>query len=160
VVTYLDPGTLEFDAIVTRSDVTGSSAHVEVPGDVTAMFGTRGRVPVAVTFDGIPYRGSIVRPGGPPLVLVLQEILAQLGKAPGDAVHVTVALDTAPRIVELADDIGDALTGAGLLDAYRRLAYSHQRQFVLWIDGAKRAETRASRIQKTVEMVSAGKRIN
>jgi hypothetical protein len=160
VVAYLNPGVLEFDAIIRRSDVSGSSAFVQVPGDMKALFGTTGRVPVVVTFDGIDYRGSIVRMGGPPLVLVLQEIQAKLGKAPGDEVHVTVALDTALRVVELADDVEAAFTKNGQLDAYRALAYSHQRQFVLWIDGAKRAETRAARIAKAVEMVSTGRRLN
>ena len=160
MVTYLNPGVLEFDAVVERSDNRGSSAWVEIPGDIRQLFGTTGRVPVTATFDGIDYRGSIARMGGPPLVIVLQEILAELHKAPGDTLHVTVELDETPRVVELAHDIEAGLVAAGQLDAYRSLAYSHQRQFVLWIDGAKRAETRESRIAKTAEMVAAGKTIN
>ncbi len=160
MVSYLNPGLLEFDAVVTRSGNSGSSAHVSVPGDLKQLFGTTGRVPISATFDGIPYRGSIVRWAGPPLIIVLQEILRELGKVPGDTLHVTVQLDTLPRIVELADDVETELRSAGQLDAYRALAYSHQRQFVLWIDGAKREGTRRSRIAKTVTMVAAGKTIN
>jgi hypothetical protein len=160
VTSYLNPGVLEFDAVIQRSDRSGSSAFVALPGDIKQLFGSTGRVPVNATFDGIAYRGSITSMGGPPLILVLQEIQASLGKAPGDTVHVTVELDTAPRVVELAEDLSAALVQGGQLDAYRALAYSHQRQFVLWIDGAKRQETRASRIAKTVEMVADGKRIN
>jgi len=145
MVTYLNPGVLEFDAVVERSDNRGSSAWVEIPGDIRQLFGTTGRVPVTATFDGIDYRGSIARMGGPPLVIVLQEILAQLHKAPGDTLHVTVELDETPRVVELAHDIEAGLVAAGQLDAYRSLAYSHQRQFVLWIDGAKRPRTAARR---------------
>lgn len=160
MVDYRDPGVLEFDAVVTRSNTSGSSAFVAVPGDLKQLFGTNGRVPVNVTFDGVPYRGSIARMGGPPLVIVLQEILAELHKQPGDTLAVTVALDNTPRVVELAPDIEAALVEGDQLAAYRDLAYSHQRQFVLWIDDAKRAETRDARIAKTVEMVAAGKTVN
>jgi len=160
VVSYLNPGLLEFDAVVTRSGNTGSSAHVSIPGDLKQLFGTTGRIPVSATFDGIPYRGSIVRWAGPPLIIVLQEILRELGKAPGDTLHVTLELDTLPRVVELDDDIETALKAANELDAYRALAYSHQRQFMVWIDGAKQEKTRRTRIEKTVAMVSARKTIN
>jgi Domain of unknown function (DUF1905)/Bacteriocin-protection, YdeI or OmpD-Associated len=160
MVDYRDPGVLAFEAVVTRSGNTGSSAHVTVPGDLKQLFGTSGRVPVKVTFDGVPYRGSIARMGGPPLVIVLQEILAELGKQPGDTLAVTVALDSTPRVVELAPDIENALVAGEQLAAYRALAYSHQRQFVLWIDGAKRAETRDTRIAKTVDMIAAGTTVN
>jgi hypothetical protein len=160
MVEYRDPGVLVFDAVVTRSGNTGSSAHVAVPGDLKQLFGTSGRVPVNVTFDGLPYRGSIARMGGPPLVIVLQEILAELNKQPGDTLAVTVALDSTPRVVELAPDLEAALVAGEQLVAYRALAYSHQRQFVLWIDSAKRAETRDARIAKTVDMVAAGKTVN
>jgi hypothetical protein len=157
VVAYSNPGTLEFDAVVQRSNNVGSSAFVPFPGDLKALFGTSGRVPVLATFDGIPYRGSITKMRDDPLILVLQSTLAELGKAPGDTVHVTVELDTSERIVELDPDIETALRAAGQFDAFRSLAYSHQRQFVLWIGEAKRPETRTARIAKTAEMVAAGK---
>ncbi len=160
MVTYSNPGRLEFDATVQRSDNVGSSAFVPFPGDLKELFGTSGRVPVLATFDGIAYRGSITRMREDPLILVLQETLSRLGKVPGDTIHVTVELDTSERTVELDDDIEAALIDAGQFDAFRALAYSHQRQFVLWITDAKRPETRATRISKTAEMVAAGQTRN
>jgi Domain of unknown function (DUF1905)/Bacteriocin-protection, YdeI or OmpD-Associated len=155
LVRYLDPGILEFDAVIQRSDVRNSSAFIPIPGDTNELFGTSGRVPVSATFDGIPYRGSIVRMRGPALLLVLQDTLTQLAKGPGDCLHVTLQLDTQPRIVELDPDIESGLRDAGEFDSFRALAYTHQRQFVLWISEAKRPETRATRIGKTAEMVKA-----
>jgi hypothetical protein len=160
VVTYLNPGTLEFDATVERSNNVGSSAFVPFPGDLKSLFGTSGRVPVRATFDGIPYQGSITKMRDDPLILVLQETLAELGKAPGDILHVTVELDTTTRTVELDEDVEAGLRAAGQYDAFRTLAYTHQRQFVLWITEAKRPETRATRIAKTAEMVAGGKTRN
>jgi hypothetical protein len=158
--TYRDPGVVEFDAVITRADVTGSSAFVEFPFDVPDLFGVKGRVPVTATFDGVGYRGSLVTYGGPRhLILVLTDLQERIGKSAGDTVHVTIALDTAERIIELDDDVADALAAAGRLDDFRALSYSHQREFWLWVSDAKKPQTRARRIGKTIEMLAEGKRL-
>jgi uncharacterized protein YdeI (YjbR/CyaY-like superfamily) len=38
------------------------------------------------------------------------------------------------------------------------LSYTHRKEWVRWIEEAKKAETRASRLDKTVESLRAGKR--
>jgi uncharacterized protein YdeI (YjbR/CyaY-like superfamily) len=38
------------------------------------------------------------------------------------------------------------------------LSYSHKREYVNWIEEAKRAETRQRRIAKAVEMLREGRR--
>ena len=76
----MNPTVYEFDAVIRKvPDIDG--AYVEFPHDVQALFG-KGRVKVAATFDGVPYAGSLVRMG--------KDIRAQIGKQPGDTVHVTV----------------------------------------------------------------------
>ena len=79
----------EFDAVIRKvPDIDG--AYVEFPHDVRALFG-KGRVKVSATFDGIPYAGSLVRMGTPGHILGMRkDIRAQIGKQPGDTVHVTV----------------------------------------------------------------------
>ena len=71
-------------------------AYVRFPYDLRQEFG-RGRVRVQATFDGVPYRGSLVymgvfrADGTPcPILGVRKAIREQLGKGPGDAVTVTV----------------------------------------------------------------------
>ena len=160
MVTYLDPGTLSFDATIERSDVPGSSSFVAVPFDIEAHFGTRGRVPVWADFDGETYRGSIVTFGGPHhLLLVLTELQERLGKGPGDSVHVTVRLDTAHRTVEIGVDVAEAFTHAGVIDSYRAMSYSHQKEYASWIDDAKKPDTRARRIGKSIDMIAEGARL-
>lgn len=159
MVTYRDPGLMEFDAILQRSETSGSSAFVVFPFEVVDVYGVRGRVPVVATFDGLPYRGSLVTYGGAHMILVLTSIREALGKTTGDTVTVRVELDTAERVVELADDEQRALEEAGQLDAYRAMSYSHQREYHLWVEDAKRPETRARRITSMVERVAAGQRL-
>lgn len=156
---FTDPGTISFDAVLTRADVSGSSAFVAFPFDVRTLFGTRGRVPVNATFDGVPYRGSLVTYGDGHMILVLGEIRKQIGKEAGDTVAVTIALDTAARVVELDADVERAWADAGVLDAFRAQSYSHQREYALWIAEAKRAETRANRIAKAASMIAEGRKL-
>jgi len=83
----------------------------------------------------------------------------RLGKGPGDSVHVTLRLDTAARTVELDDDIASAFVDAGVLDSYRAMSYSHQREYAQWITSAALPETRARRIGKSIDMIVEGARL-
>ena len=160
MVTYADPGTIEFDAVIYRPDVTGASSFVDIPFDVPAAFGTKGRVPVVAEFDGTPYRGSLVTFGGPGhRILVVAEVQRATAKGPGDTVHVAVRLDTAERVVELDADVEAALEASGSLEQFRSLAYSHQKEFWLWVSGAKKPETRQARLEKMAGMLAEGKRL-
>ncbi|MFB2597177.1 YdeI/OmpD-associated family protein [Herbiconiux sp. P17] len=159
---YRDPGLLEFDAVILRNtDVANSSAWVAFPHSVPDLFGVKGRVPVVATFDGVPYRGSLMEMGGGDthLLGMLREIRETIGKQPGDTVHVTVLLDTTPRTIELAPDARAALDSSGQAAVFDALSYSHQREYQQWIEGAKRPETRTSRIEKMTEMLATGTRL-
>lgn len=155
-IQYKNPGRIEFDGKLERLDNGGS--FVSFPGDVEKLFGVKGRVPVRVTFDGIPYRGSMVRMGTKcHLLLMLKEIREKLGKDRGDSIHIAVELDDAPRVVELASDVEAAYKKAKVLNKYRALSYSHQREYNLWIEDTKNAETRARRIEKAIGAIRTGK---
>jgi uncharacterized protein YdeI (YjbR/CyaY-like superfamily) len=93
--------------------------------------------------------------GGAHVIGVLKAIRESLGKAVGDEVTVTLTRDDAERTVDVPDDLRDALAAAGLANAFVALSYSHQREYVRWIDDAKRAGTRAKRIADTVERLSS-----
>lgn len=85
----------EYDATICAAQGKGG-AYVPFPWDIRKEFG-RGRVKVHVEFDGIPYDGSVVNmgvknPDGSVCYIVgmLKAIRTQLGKGPGDTVHVVV----------------------------------------------------------------------
>ena len=151
------PSTHTFHAVIEAG--SGGGAYVSVPFDVEAAFGKK-RVKVIATLDGIPYRGSLVRMGTTcHLLPVLKEIRRQLGKSIGDQLAVTLEEDTQPRQVEIPPDLRAALDGApAALTFFQQLSYTHQKEYVQWVEEAKRPETRQKRIQRMVEMLSAGKR--
>jgi hypothetical protein len=146
----------EFRATIREA---GSGAFVDVPFDVEAVFG-RKRVPVRATFDGEPYRGSLVRMGGPAhMLIVLKEIRQKIGKGPGDEVAVTLEEDNEPRVVEVPDDLARALgTNVSAKEYFETLSFTHQREYVQWILEAKRDATRVARIEKAVTMLEQQKK--
>lgn len=87
--------TYEYDAVI-RDVPSRGGAYVPFPWNIRDEFG-RGRVRVHVEFDGVPYDGSIVNMGvrnedGSVCYIIgmLKSILEELGKQPGDSVHLRV----------------------------------------------------------------------
>ncbi|MCC6501287.1 MAG: DUF1905 domain-containing protein [Anaerolineales bacterium] len=140
-------------------DAGGGGAFVEVPFDVEAAFGAK-RPKVKAMIEGVLYRGILSRMGGPNHILViLKEIRAKIGKSFGDEVKITVELDTEPRVIEVPKDLMKELKKHKEAKAFfDKLSYTHKREYVTWINEAKREETRQSRIAKTVDMLKKGKR--
>ena len=66
------------------------AAYVEVPYDIKELFG-KGCLLVNATFDGIPYRGQVVKMGTPCYIIgVSKQIRKQIGKSFGDIVEVVL----------------------------------------------------------------------
>jgi hypothetical protein len=141
-----------FTAVIQGGD--GGGAFVDVPFDVERVFGKK-RAPIVATIDGEPYRGTLVRMGGDGhILLVLKVIREKIGKTIGDLVDVTIEEDAAPRVVVVPADLSAALDGdEKAASFFRALSYTHQREYVTWIEEAKRDETRRKRIERTVAML-------
>ena len=66
-----------------------------------------------------------------------------------------------PVPVELPKDIADAMKKiSGLTAAFKKLTPSFQREYLLYFDSAKKAETRVSRVEKYAAKILSGKRMN
>ena len=135
-------------------DPGGGGAFVEVPFDVEKEFGSK-RPKVKASIEGVPYRGILTRMGTDCHILgIRKEIREQLGKTFGDEVTITVEPDTEPRLIEIPAELKKAFKTEKEAKAFfEKLSYTHQREYVTWINEAKREETRQSRIVKTIEML-------
>jgi Domain of unknown function (DUF1905)/Bacteriocin-protection, YdeI or OmpD-Associated len=155
-----DPGSISFEAEI-LSDANSGGAFVEFPYEVEELFGARGRIPVQATFDGEVYRGSMVTMGHKcHILIVVKKIRQKIGKQPGDKVTVTLSLDTEPRVVEVPADFQEILNAnPAANEHFSKFSYSKQRDYVLWIEDAKRAETRQRRMVKAIDLLSEGKRL-
>jgi len=133
----------------------GTWAHMPVPFSVEQVFGAKGRVPVRGAVNGIAYRSSILPRGdGTHYMAVNQTLRAAAGANVGDVVHVVMEPDTAPRKVSVPAWLSKALKAASQDKAFAALSYSHQKELVDWISDAKKAETRARRIEKCTVMLA------
>jgi hypothetical protein len=146
-----------FRAVI--EDAGNGGAFVTIPFNVEQTYGKK-RVKVLATIEGVAYRGSLVRMGGEcHLLPVLKEIRQQTGKSIGDEIEVTVEEDTQPRQVAVPADLIQALAADSTAqDFFEQLSYTRQKEYVQWIEQAKRPQTGQSRIVKTVEMLKQGKR--
>ncbi len=143
----------------TIQNAGGGGAFVEVPFDVEKAFGAK-KPKVKAAFEGASYRGVLTRMGTEHhLLIILKEIRAQIGKTFGDKVKITVELDTEPRVIEVPKDLLKELKKDKNAKAFfDKLAYTHRREYVMWINEAKKDETRQRRIVKTIEMLKKGKK--
>ena len=148
----------EFKAIIKQHE-NKNAAYIEPPFDVKEVFGSK-RVKVKATFDGVEYRGSLVSMGGCYMIGLTKEIRNKIGKGFGDEVFVTLEKDEEERTVEVPEDFVAAMNGHENAEAtFKSLSYTAQKQYITWITSAKRAETRAERISKSVTLLSEGKKL-
>jgi len=142
---------MRFRTTILQSGKTATG--IPVPDDVVAALGRGKRVPVVVTLNGHSYRSTVTPYNGQNLIGLSAENRAAAGVEGGQEVEVELAVDNAPRTVEVPDDLAAALAGPARA-AFDSLSYSRQRAIVEPIEAAKTAETRERRIAKAVTDLS------
>ena len=144
--------------IATIQNAGGGGAFVEVPFDVETAFGSK-RPKIKALIEGVPYRGLLVRMGGPNhMLIILKGIREQIGKTFGDEIRVSVEEDVEERVVAIPAELKRIFkSDKEAKAAFEKLSYTHQKEYVTWINGAKKEETRQNRIVKTIEMLKKGR---
>src|ERR1700730_15765603 len=129
----------------------GGGAYVLFPYDTAKEFGTKGKVPISATFDGVPYAGSLIKYGNPLHMLgLLKAIREKIGKGPGDTVEVVLWKDEALRTVDVPAQFESLMKREGLLPVFNKLRYTHRKEYCRWITDAKKEETRLRRLAKAL----------
>ena len=134
-----------------------TATGIEVPDEIVAGLGGGQRPPVVVTIGRHSYRTTAARMQGRYLIPLSAENREAAGVAAGEIVDVRIDLDDAPREVTLPEDLASAMTTSAR-GTYESLSFTHRKEWVRWIEEAKKPETRAARIAKTVESLAEGKR--
>ena len=135
-----------------------TATGLQVPDDVVEALGAGKRPPVVVTVGGYTYRTTVAPMGGSFWVPLSAEHREAAGVQADEEVDVSVVLDTAPREVAVPEDLAAAFDDA-VRAQFDALAFSHRKEWVRWIEEAKKPETRTARIEKTVESLRAGKKV-
>jgi hypothetical protein len=149
---------LKFKAELVSRGPGGAWTYLQIPFSVPEIFGRKGQVPVRATINGFTFRNSLMPRAGVHILGVGKDILASAAANPGDTVQVELALDDVPRTVTVPADIEAALAKApAQQQSFNALSYSHKKEYVDWIESAKKPETRLNRIEKMAEMLAARK---
>ena len=131
----------------------------EVPAEIVSALGAGKRPPVKVTIGKHTYRSTIAPMGGVFMIGVSAENRQAAGVAAGDRVEVDLELDTEPREVTVPADFAAALDREpAAKQRFESLSYSHKREHVMAVEGAKTDETRQRRISKAITILRETKR--
>ncbi len=131
----------------------GSMCFIPLTFDPKDVFG-KVRAPVKVTLNGFTYRSTIAAMGGTPCIPLRKSNREAAGLEGGETIDVRLDLDTATREVTPPADFVRALkANRPAWERWQTLSYTHQREHVEAIEGAKHAETRTRRIGKSVQQI-------
>jgi Bacteriocin-protection, YdeI or OmpD-Associated/Domain of unknown function (DUF1905) len=137
----------------------GPAAAVVLADDQVAEVGEgRKAFPVQATINGYTWAGRVSRMGGELLLGLNREVRTGAGVEAGDEVTVTIALDEAPREVDVPAALAQALDGDATAKAtFDALAFTHRKEFARWIAEAKKDETRERRVAQALQMLREGR---
>lgn len=149
------PRSVSFNTTVTAA---GNNTGIVVPPDLVEQLGAGKRPPVLVNVNGYEYRNTVSVMGGNFLIGISAAVRTATGLSGGDPIRVQLTVMDSPREVSVPDDFAAALAAGGQAKAFfAQLSNSVQRFHIDNINGAKTADTRQRRIDKSVALFQAGK---
>ena len=146
---------MEFRTTVVLGGKTATG--LQVPDDVVAALGGGKRPPVTVTVGGYSYRTTVAPMSGEFWVPLAAEHREAAGVAAGEEIDVRIDLDSAPRETPLPEDLDAALDDDSRA-FFHGLAPTHRKEWVRWVEEAKKPETRTARIEKTAAALREGRK--
>ncbi|CAH1218496.1 hypothetical protein PAECIP111891_04735 [Paenibacillus allorhizoplanae] len=132
-----------------------NATGISIPEEVMTTLAGGKKPSVFVTLNGYTYRTTIAVMGGKYLIPLSEAHRQASGLKADDPVEVTLALDLAPRTVEVPADLQSALSEVeGAVERFGALAFSKRKEFVRQVEDAKTQETRLRRIASVVTQIS------
>jgi len=156
----MNPQIIKFSAIIKQNGEM-NAAFVEFPFSTEELFHKKGQVKIKAMFDDkVEYRGSLAKMKSDCHILGLtQEVRKQLGKTFGDEVSVSLTEDKEERVVEIAEDIVSVFNeNHEAKTLFDKMSYTHKKEYIRWIEEAKKPETRENRKIKMIQMILDGKK--
>jgi hypothetical protein len=131
----------------------GGGAYVEMPADVLAALGGGSRFRVTGTLNGVDFASSAMSMGGGRVCVGMHKATRQQAQVDiGDLVEIRIERDDRPRELSIPPELAEALAAdPTAAAAFEKLSFSHRREYAQWIGEAKRPETRARRLDQTME---------
>jgi hypothetical protein len=127
--------------------------------DVVEVFQRKGRVPVKGTINGFPFRSSLMNMGEGHMMVVNAQMRARAKCKAGDTVTVLMELDEDRRTVQVPGYLKEIIDSDPKAKAFwPKLSFTHQKEYVREIEGAKKPETRENRIAAMMDALRTNQR--
>jgi hypothetical protein len=142
-------------------EATGANTTgIQIPEDLLEELGQGRRPKLRVVFpNGYVHRTTVGPHAGAAYVSVSAAVRDAAEVAAGDVVDLELTLDTAPREVEVPDDLAAALAAdATARTFFESLTDSQRKAFVTSVTSAKKPETRQRRVASALDALTAGRK--
>lgn len=130
----------------------GPAAAILLTDEQVAGLGAGKAFPVVVDFGDRSIRLRLARMGGENMIGFSKAARAEAGVEIGQAVEVTIRVDTEERVVEIPPALVEALDAdPAVRAAFENLPLSKRKEMARQVADAKQDETRARRLQKVLD---------
>ena len=144
-----------FDSMVQKE---GSFTFVAIPFSPREVWGAKPRYYVMGTINGISVRGTLGASGQDYFLRLGAAWMRDSGIESGANISVRLSLE-GPQEDNIASDIAKALSeNKKAKTFFDGLPTFYRKNFIRWIEGAKREETRVRRINEMLMLLEEGKR--
>jgi hypothetical protein len=147
--------TQNFKTTITKS---GSRTLIALPFNPNEVWGVKQRHYIRGTINGCMIRGSLGSDGEGYFIPLGAAWRRDSALDVGAEVEVDL-FPEGPQQENMSADVASALDGASQAkEFFEALATFYRKNYIRWIESAKRPETRAARINEMIELLKAGKR--
>ena len=144
-----------FSATITES---GTRTYIVIPFNPDKVWGAKERHHITGSVNGCRVRGALASNGKEYFLSLGPAWLKGQGLAAGATVDVELSPE-GPQPGNVAPDVAQALDSNPKARAFfEGLATFYRKNYIRWIESAKRPETRAARITEMMKLLKAGRR--
>lgn len=146
--------TIRFRSVIEAATGGGAAAHI--PPEMGAELGGMKQMRVTGTLNETPIRTSTMPYRDGFYVGIHKAAREAAGVEIGDEVELELTRDSSPRMLEIPPELEAALRMEPVLrERFDSLSFSRRRDLARQISEAKKAETRAARLEKAIAALRA-----
>jgi bifunctional DNA-binding transcriptional regulator/antitoxin component of YhaV-PrlF toxin-antitoxin module len=148
---------LRFRSVLEQAQGPGATVALITPEVATELGGLK-QMRVFCWLNGVEFKSSTYPWRGEGLYVGVPKAAREAaGVKLGDTVELEILRDDSPRVLELAPELEAALAAEPEMRArFDALSFSRRRELADPVAEAKKAETRAARVEKSIERLRAG----
>lgn len=143
----------EFSARIGKA---GINPYVDVPEEISRVFGRRANLPVKGTLNEVPIVATLVPLGGGRHRLYINTEMRKKARVKvGDDIHLRIELDTQPRVMGIPEQLRQALEDnkeAKLV--WEKTPPSHQREILAYLNYLKTPAALERNVKKVIDTLS------